>query len=77
MASTRISERIDAGFPPDDPVTAEIGSKALDVVLAEWRDVAQALRRTVLLSVLLMVAFQLLATAKVSEVVFGPFKVRT
>jgi hypothetical protein len=76
MATKRLAERITNAFPRDDPKSEEFASWTLNVVLSEWRDVAMAMRRSVLLMFLLIVAFQLLITANVAELTLGPFKVK-
>jgi hypothetical protein len=68
-----LRDRVEAGFGDRD--SAQFAEKYLDLVIATWREISTQLRRTSLLIVVLAVATELLLSADVKEVTFGPLKV--
>lgn len=65
-----LSQRVADGFAA--PETRAFGEKYLELVLAGWTEIETALRRTIILIVVLVVAFLLLADAKTTEFDLGP-----
>jgi hypothetical protein len=68
-----VRERVEAAFADEDEHA--FGERYLDHVLERWTGIEAALRRNVLLIVLLVVAFLLLEGGETSEFSLGPFKV--
>lgn len=52
----------------------EFGQKYLELLYGNWSEMARTLRRTVLLSVLMVISFLLLDHAKSAELAVGPLK---
>jgi hypothetical protein len=70
---TTISKRAEIAFPADGTDT-DVRLNYLDAVRDNWSRAATQFRRTTLLILVAVVAFELVDSGKVTEVTVGPFK---
>ena len=72
MKHIALADRVAAAF---DKETADAyGDQYLDAVVQNWREIARAMRRSLLVIVALMAGFFLLQNAKNTEITLGPLK---
>jgi hypothetical protein len=72
MAIRSLRDRVEEAF--DDERAREFGTTYIERILDTWQSVDRSLRRTVVLLAVAATAFQLLISANVTSVSFGPFK---
>jgi phosphoglycerol transferase MdoB-like AlkP superfamily enzyme len=67
-----LRDRVEAAFA--EQTARSFGHSYLEALLVGWREIAQSLRRSLALVVVLMVAFFLLKNSKTSDFTLGPIK---